>query len=117
MPSTSARGGAGRDTSNPPAGYRPCADFNVPTTASAYRVYEKRLTNSTMDTAFEGPNITHNEARQAAQQYLNTRLASGAGAKLSSPFTVPEINISRSFSDNVADRKAVAKEIHDACTV
>ncbi|KAF7190182.1 2-oxoglutarate-Fe(II) type oxidoreductase hxnY [Pseudocercospora fuligena] len=69
-----------------------------------------------MAAAVATPNTTHSEARQAAQQYLNTRLASGAGAKLSRAFTVPEINISRSFSDNLDDRKAVAKEIHEACT-
>lgn len=62
------------------------------------------------------PDATYSEARQAAQQYLNNRLASGAGAKLSKTFTVPEINISRSFSDKLEDRKAVAREIYAACT-
>ncbi|KAK4635308.1 2-oxoglutarate-Fe(II) type oxidoreductase hxnY [Fulvia fulva] len=62
------------------------------------------------------PSATHNEARQAAQDYLNQRLASGASAKPARPFTVPEINIANSFSDDVNARKTVAAKIHDACT-
>jgi isopenicillin N synthase-like dioxygenase len=56
------------------------------------------------------------EARTAAQQYLNERLANGAGQKVTKPFTVPEINIGPSFSSSLEDRKAVAAQIHDACT-
>ncbi|KAK4545765.1 hypothetical protein LTR36_002719 [Oleoguttula mirabilis] len=59
---------------------------------------------------------TQTEARQAAQQYLDSRLANGAGSKEQKPFTVPEINIAPSFSSSLEDRKAVAAQIHDACT-
>lgn len=62
------------------------------------------------------PSVTHNEARQAAQTYLNERLASGSTLTTTKPFTVPAINISRSFSSNIIDRKVVASEIRDACT-
>ncbi|KAK4889035.1 hypothetical protein LTR27_012151 [Elasticomyces elasticus] len=60
---------------------------------------------------------TQTEARQAAQQYLNSRLTNGSttnGAQRA--FTVPEINISSSFSSSLEDRKKVAAKIHDACT-
>jgi hypothetical protein len=63
---------------------------------------------------------TQIEARQAAQAYLNSRLTNGTSHKEtnsgSRPFTIPEIDISPSFSSNLADRRAVAAQIHDACT-
>lgn len=59
------------------------------------------------------PSTTHSEARQTAQEYLNSRLASGAKSK--KQFTVPEIDISPSFSSSLEDRKAVAAQIHEAC--
>ncbi|KJX95837.1 2OG-Fe(II) oxygenase superfamily protein [Zymoseptoria brevis] len=66
--------------------------------------------------AAAAPSATHNEAREAALAYLNSRLASGASSKINRPFTVPEINIAPSFSDHVDDRKAVAALIGAACT-
>ncbi|KAK4560873.1 hypothetical protein LTR86_005453 [Recurvomyces mirabilis] len=63
------------------------------------------------------PPSTQSEARQAAQDYLNKRLANGVNGQASGrPFTVPEINISSSFSSSIEDRKAVASQIRDACT-
>lgn len=63
------------------------------------------------------PSTTHDEARRAAQDYLNRRLAGGAGATPSCRgFTVPEIDISRSFSTNLNDRKAIAAQIREACS-
>ncbi len=63
---------------------------------------------------------TQTEARQAAQAYLDSRLANGASTTTKSsqirPFTVPELDISRSFSTSLEDRKAIAAQIHDACT-
>lgn len=61
---------------------------------------------------------TQIEARQAAQAYLNARLHKDSTPTPNStrPFTVPEINISPSFSSSLVDRKAVAAQIHDACT-
>ncbi|KAF2769550.1 Clavaminate synthase-like protein [Teratosphaeria nubilosa] len=58
---------------------------------------------------------TSSEAREAAQAYLNERLAKGAGLEASKGFTVPVINIAPSFSSSLEDRKAVAHQIHDAC--
>lgn len=70
-----------------------------------------------MATATVQYSSTQNEARQAAQAYLNSRLASnGVHAESQKPFTVPVIDISSSFSPSLEDRKAVAAEIHDACT-
>lgn len=69
-----------------------------------------------MAAASIAPSAAHSEARQAAQAYLNDRLASGTGAKPTRPFVVPEINIAPSFSSNLEDRKAVAAQIRDACT-
>ncbi|KAK4507851.1 hypothetical protein PRZ48_001586 [Zasmidium cellare] len=69
-----------------------------------------------MATATVAPSATHSEARQAAQAYLNERLAKGNDAKPTKSFTVPEINIASSFSSNIAERKAVAAQIRDACT-
>jgi isopenicillin N synthase-like dioxygenase len=69
-----------------------------------------------MATAAVQNSATRDEARQAAQTYLNTRLANGFGNKQSRRFTVPEINISSSFSPSLDDRKAVAAQIRDACT-
>lgn len=60
---------------------------------------------------------TQSEARQAAQAYLNSRLTNGStSSKAQKPFTVPEINIAPSFSSSQAGRKAVAAQIHAACT-
>ncbi|RMZ03221.1 hypothetical protein D0860_06913 [Hortaea werneckii] len=58
---------------------------------------------------------TQNEARQAAQDYLNSRLNKGGSEKHTAPFAIPEINIGPSFSASLDDRKAVARQIHDAC--
>ncbi|RMY72258.1 hypothetical protein D0863_04636 [Hortaea werneckii] len=58
---------------------------------------------------------TQNEARQAAQDYLNSRLKKGGSEKQTTPFTIPEINIALSFSASLDDRKAVARQMHDAC--
>lgn len=69
-----------------------------------------------MAAAMTAQTATCTEARQAAQDYLNQRLASGSGAQLQRPFTVPKINIARSFSSNLEDRKAIAAQIHSACT-
>ena len=69
-----------------------------------------------MATAAVERSSTQNEARQAAQAYLDSRLTHGFGTKPSKPFTVPEINIAPSFSSSLADRKAVAAQIHEACT-
>ncbi|KAI5370729.1 Putative oxoglutarate/iron-dependent dioxygenase, non-hem dioxygenase domain-containing protein [Septoria linicola] len=68
-----------------------------------------------MAAAVATPNETQNEARRAAQAYLNQRLAAGANSKSSQPFTVPEIDIAASFSSNIEDRKAVALQIRHAC--
>jgi hypothetical protein len=73
-----------------------------------------------MATAATDRSSTQIEARQAAQAYLNSRLTNGNSHKEpngdSRPFTIPELDISRSFSSNLADRKAVAAQIRDACT-
>lgn len=69
-----------------------------------------------MATATLSYSSTQSEARQAAQQYLNSRLANGASSNSQKPFTVPEINIAPSFSELLEDRKAVAAQIHEACT-
>ncbi|KAK5174130.1 uncharacterized protein LTR77_001210 [Saxophila tyrrhenica] len=67
------------------------------------------------------PSSTQTEARQAAQAYLNSRLTNGTSTPSTnpgqkSPFTIPVIDISPSFSPNLADRKAVAAQIHAACS-
>lgn len=59
---------------------------------------------------------TQNEARQAAQAYLDSRLTNDSATKSEKPFTVPEINIASSFSSSLDDRKAIAAQIHEACT-
>jgi isopenicillin N synthase-like dioxygenase len=76
-------------------------------------------TDNNMAAAAMQQSSTQLEARQAAQTYLNSRLTNGASTaktKSSRAFTVPEIDISPSFSSNIEDRKAVATQIHDACT-
>ncbi|KAK3116048.1 hypothetical protein LTR53_003996 [Teratosphaeriaceae sp. CCFEE 6253] len=60
---------------------------------------------------------TSTGALQAAQSYLNARLANGitiAEAK-PSPFTIPIIDIAPSFTSSLADRQAVAAQISSAC--
>lgn len=59
---------------------------------------------------------TKSEAREAAQNYLNQRLNSGAGVNSTTNFTVPTIDITSSFSPNDDDRKACAAKIREACT-
>ncbi|KAK5117528.1 hypothetical protein LTR62_004950 [Meristemomyces frigidus] len=61
---------------------------------------------------------TQNEARQAAQSYLDQRLANGLTGRTSTaqPFTIPLIDISPSFSPSLSARKAVALQIRAACT-
>lgn len=61
---------------------------------------------------------TKTEARQTAQAYLNSRLTNSGNRanEADSTFTIPNIDISSSFSANVADRKNVAAQIHTACT-
>ncbi|KAK3686605.1 hypothetical protein LTR37_019666 [Vermiconidia calcicola] len=49
---------------------------------------------------------TRDEARQAAQAYLNSRITNGSTTEASKPFTIPEINIAPSFSLSLSDRKA-----------
>ena len=68
-----------------------------------------------MATAAVERSATQIEARQAAQAYLDFRLTNGHNKNLDRPFTVPEINIAPSFSSSLADRKAVAAQIHNAC--
>ncbi|KAF2209326.1 hypothetical protein CERZMDRAFT_114009 [Cercospora zeae-maydis SCOH1-5] len=63
----------------------------------------------------DSAHVTQNEARQAAQAYLNQRLADSKKTMSTKPFTFPVINIERSFSSNIEDRKAVALEIRNAC--
>jgi len=70
-----------------------------------------------MAAANEVQSLTRTEARQTAQTYLNARIESGIGQRASKkPFSVPEIDIGPSFSSSLDDRKAVAAQIHDACT-
>lgn len=64
---------------------------------------------------------TQTEARQAAQAYLNSRLTNSRSSEnntnnTSTPFTIPQIDISPSFSPSLSARKAVAAQIHAACT-
>lgn len=61
---------------------------------------------------------TQTEARQAAQAYLNSRLTNGSSRSNgpSKPFTIPQIDISPSFSPDLSARQAVAAQIRDACT-
>ena len=68
-----------------------------------------------MAAAVATASTTQHEARQAAQAYLNQRLAESAIKKSAQPFNVPEINIAKSFSPNIEDRKAVALQIRNAC--
>ncbi|PPJ53662.1 hypothetical protein CBER1_00897 [Cercospora berteroae] len=65
----------------------------------------------TSDTA----DATQNEARQAAQAYLNQRLADSRKTASTEPFKFPVIDIAKSFSSDIEDRKAVALEIRNAC--
>ncbi|KAK3112858.1 hypothetical protein LTR53_010409 [Teratosphaeriaceae sp. CCFEE 6253] len=60
---------------------------------------------------------TSTGALQAAQSYLNTRLANGFTTvkSRSTPFTIPIIDIAPSFSTSLADRQAVAAQISSAC--
>ena len=69
-----------------------------------------------MATAAVQRSSTQNEAVQAAQAYLNSRLTNTSSTKPSRAFTIPEINISTSFSSSLEDRKALAAQIRDACT-
>jgi isopenicillin N synthase-like dioxygenase len=87
--------------------------------------YKKEVSNfsrevysrfTTMATAAVERSVTQNEARQAAQAYLDSRLINGHNKELNRPFTIPEINIAASFSTSLADRKKIAAQIHDACT-
>lgn len=60
---------------------------------------------------------TSEAARQGATSYLQSRLAAGkAGAAKAAPFTVPTIDLSPSFSGDLAARQAVADQIRAACT-
>nr|POF26111.1 2-oxoglutarate-fe(ii) type oxidoreductase [Quercus suber] len=63
---------------------------------------------------------TQIEARSTAQQYLNSRLVNGISFPKSpdqaDEFSIPEINISKSFSSNPEDHKTIARQIHSACT-
>ena len=75
----------------------------------------------TMATVATERSSTQTEARQSAQAYLNSRLTNGSSTSTATttrdrPFTIPEIDISASFSVNIEDRRAVARQIHNACT-
>lgn len=51
------------------------------------------------------------------QNYLKARLtAKNSSSSTSSKWTIPVIDISSSFSGSLTDRKAVASQIHTACT-
>lgn len=72
-----------------------------------------------MATAAVERSATQNEARQAAQAYLDSRLTNGLTKEkdtATKPFTVPEISIAPSFNGSLEERKAVAAQIRDACT-
>lgn len=68
-----------------------------------------------MAAAVAASNTTQHEARKTAQAYLDQRLADSATNKSTRPFDVPEINIAKSFSSKLEDRKAVALQIRNAC--
>jgi len=59
---------------------------------------------------------THTEARKGAADYLASRLIKPTDKKTKTPFEVPIIDISPSFSSALSDRKAVASQIRSACT-
>lgn len=54
------------------------------------------------------------EARKGVQSYLQGRVGNKSSSS-AKPFTVPVIDLTRSFSSNLEDRKAVAAQIRDAC--
>lgn len=62
-----------------------------------------------------GPNVTSDEARRAAQSYLNNRLTTKTDVA-ARPFNVPVIDISSTFNGSLEDKQAVAAQIQDACT-
>lgn len=62
-----------------------------------------------------GPNVTSDEARRAAQSYLNNRLTTKTDGP-ARPFNVPVIDISPTFNGSLEDKQAVAAQIQDACT-
>lgn len=68
-----------------------------------------------MAAAVAAPSTTQHEARKTAQAYLDQRLADSATNKSTQPFDVPEINIAKSFSSKLEDRRAVALQIRNAC--
>ncbi|CAK1354827.1 unnamed protein product [Cercospora beticola] len=68
-----------------------------------------------MAVASDTADATQNEARQAAQAYLNQRLADSKKTASTEPFKFPVIDIAKSFSSDIEDRKAVALEIRNAC--
>jgi isopenicillin N synthase-like dioxygenase len=60
-------------------------------------------------------NTTSDEARRAAQSYLNNRLTTKTDGP-ARPFNVPVIDISSTFDGSLEDKQAVASQIRDACT-
>ncbi|KAI4746048.1 Clavaminate synthase-like protein [Aureobasidium sp. EXF-12298] len=60
-------------------------------------------------------NTTSDEARRAAQSYLNNRLTTKTDGP-ARPFNVPVIDISSTFTGDLSSKKAVASQIRDACT-
>ena len=69
-----------------------------------------------MATATLQHSATQNEARQAAQAYLDSRLSNNGIQADSKEFSVPVIDIAPSFSSSLEARKAVAAQIKAACT-
>ena len=58
---------------------------------------------------------TYDEARMGAAAYLQSRLAAKDDSS-DKHFTIPVIDLTRSFSGSLADRQAVAAQIREACT-
>lgn len=63
----------------------------------------------------EPASVTQGEAKAAAQAYLRERLTTKSAAS-SKPFTVPVIDIGKTFSSSLAEKQIVAAQIRDACT-
>ncbi|EDU42551.1 PcbC Isopenicillin N synthase [Pyrenophora tritici-repentis] len=65
--------------------------------------------------AHRSDQTTYDEARNGAAAYLQSRLAAKDNAS-DTNFIIPVIDLTRSFSESLADRRAVAAQIREACT-
>jgi isopenicillin N synthase-like dioxygenase len=80
-----------------------------------FRYFTKHSAKDIRHRDMTSNNTTSDEARRAAQSYLNNRLTTKTDGP-ARPFNVPVIDISSTFDGTLQDKQAVASQIRDACT-